>query len=465
MNQGFKKLIVLLFIPVFLLSCKQEIVDFFEAIQDYGYRSLQALGPKKIPVNENLLGGYVYQDLPVIISKKDETTYQIKFLSVLLYKEDAVVEAHATQLGTSTFLNLAMGDYYCFMRVNLIMGQELQIELLKDALKEYVPQDKIKGWLEQHPGETTYTYDKENDYSMDIYFSFVFEKVTIQEALRIQENRLRMERKELFENCSDYSEYEELVKLYPNDEFINLAVLSLYENCKTIEAYKAFIAYFPKSDLVDDAEEQIQYIIETERLAEYMAIDQKAFEQTLKTNTIDAYESFKATANTNAYRDSATVHIGLLASKITRDEVEWKWTNGESEKAFALLFYKIDYLKDISEASWIVDILTLYTLKYNQPEMSRKTLHYFDVLVELKIRGDNFLNLYLGKGFILWSLNEIEPAVKTFELKLYDIYDADGSTFKEHIKTSYAYYIDQGITFPDQKNTWKRIKKLKPENE
>jgi hypothetical protein len=464
MNHRFKRFWILLLFPVFLLSCKQEIVDFFEAIQDYGYRSLQPLGPKKVPVNENLLGGYVYDGLPVIISKKDQTTYEIKFLSILLYKEDAVVEAHATQIGTSVFLNLAMGDYYCFMRVNLIMAQELQIDLLKDALKEYVPQDKIKSWLEQHPGETTYMYDVENGYSLDIYFSFVFEKITVNEALRIQENRLRAERRELFENCSGYAEYEELVKLYPNDEFKELAILSLYEDCETIEDYKALMAYFPNSSWAEEAEKQIKFIIETQRLAEFLAVDQKAFEEVLKTNTLDGYEAFKLTCNTNAYRDSASAHIALLASRITKDDVEWKWTNGESERAFTLLFYKIDYLKNTSEASWIIDLLTTYTLIYNQPEMSRKTLQYFDVLVAKKVRGDDFLNLYLGKGFVLWSLNEIEPAIKTFELKLMDTYDSDGSTFKEHIKSKYTLYTGQGITFPDQKNTWKRIKKLKIEN-
>lgn len=458
-----KRLFFLFVSCIFLFSCNQEIVDFFEAIQDYGYRAAQPLGPKKLTANENLCGGYVYEELPVVISKKDEFTYEIKFLSVLLHKEDVVIEAHATLLGNYTFLNLDMGDYYCFMRTNLVPGQELQISLLKDALKQYIPQEKIKGWLESNPGETTYLYDPVNDYSLDIYFSFAFERVTLEEAYRIQKYRLRIERLNLFENCESYEEYEELVRRFPGDEFIPIGQKALFDRCATIDQYNEFIAYFPNSEWVDDAKSRINYIIESEQLAKYLAIDKQAFELAQKENTIDAWESFKLTANTNAYRDSANQKIGFLASGITKDNVEWKWTNGESEKAFQLLFYKVDYLKNQLDSDWIVELLGFYALKYNQPEMTQKVMHYFDVLVEKRIAGDNFLNLYLYKGFLLWSLDQADNALRTFELKLDDVYEDGSVPFKEQIKIKYAYFKEQGLVFPNEKETWKRIKKLKIE--
>lgn len=459
----FRKHLSLFVLAVFLVSCNQHIIDFFEAIQDYGYRSQQPLGPKKVPVNDNLLGGYVYDELPVIISKRDNYTYEIKFLSVLLYKEDAIIEAHATQLGTSTFLNLAMGEYYCFMRVNLIMNQQLQIELLKDALKEYVPQEKIKSWLEKNPTTSLYEYQENGeDYSMEVYFSFLFERVTIQEALRIQENRLRLARMELFQDCSSYGDYETLVKMYPNDEFTGLAIRSLFNRCETIEDLREFIAYFPETDLAADAEARIREIIETQRNEEFLALDKRAYDKAKAENTIDSYEAFLTVANTKNYRDSANNCIAALSSSITRNDVEWKWTNGESEKAFKLLFYKTDHLKDPLEAGWIIELMTLYTLKYGQPEMGRKVLTYFDLLVSRKISGDDFLDLYTGKGFILWMLGENELCIKTFELKMSDVYEETGQSFKDHLKITYENYTAQGIVFPDQKNTWKQIKKLKP---
>lgn len=463
MNKVFKRCFLLLAIPVFLFSCKQEILDFFEAIQDYGYRSLQPLGPKNVPVNDNLLGGYVYDGLPVIISKKDANTYQIKFLSVLLHKEDAVADAHATQIGTATFLNLAMGDYYCFMRVNLMMNTELQIELLKDALKEYVPANKIKAWLEKNPDATSYTYtDAEGtSYDMDIFFSFIFQRVTVDEALRMQQEKLRYARQQLFEECDSYFEYEDLVHRFPNDEFRELAEFSIFNRCERLEEFKEFISYFPDSQFRDEAEAAIKNIIETERLAEFLAIDQQNFQEVIAMNTRDAYKAFADSAYTNAYRDSAMIRFGNLAAHITQDEVEWKWTNGEPEAAFDLLFLKVDYLKNRHEIPWIVDHFTLYALQYNKAEMTEKVLTYFDKFVARGVFGDDFLDIYLNKGFLQWSLNDVQDAVATFDLKLNHIYEKDGSTFKENIKLKYKWLCEQGITFPDQKANWKRIKKLK----
>lgn len=458
----FKLFILSGLLAVLTISCKQEILDFFEAIKDYGYRSTQPLGPKKVPVNDALLGGYVYDGLPVIISKKDETTYVIEFLSILLNRESKLIEAHATILAGSTFLNLAMGDYYCFMRTNLILNEELQIDLLKDALKEYVPQEKLKGWLEAHPGEELYPYKDTygENYNLEIYYSFIFTRITIDEARSIQKERLRNARMDLFENCSSYEEYEELVSAYPNDEFENLAVISLFNRCETIEEFKQFMAYFPQSDLVAEAKLQIEYIIENERLAEFLALDKKNYDQTKSINTIDAYEQFLTKAQTKIYRDSAAIQISFLAQKITKDDVEWKWTNGEDVKALQLMYYKIDFMKGTEGIDWVIDLLTLYTLKHNDKAQTRISLEYLDKIAKKNIVGDDFLNLYLCKGFILWSLSEFELCIKVFELKLGDTF-SKGETFKEVIKQKYESYIGQGIAFPEQSATWKRIKKLK----
>ncbi|MBK9192253.1 MAG: hypothetical protein IPM77_12510 [Crocinitomicaceae bacterium] len=144
-----KGIFLVLFSAVFLCSCKHEIVDFFEAIQDYGYRTVQPLGQKSVPVNDAILGGYVYEGLPVIISKKDPLSYEIKFLSVLLHKEDAIIEAHTTQISGVTYFNLAMGNYYCIMQANLIMNKQLEIKLMKEAFKDFVSEKELKSWLEK----------------------------------------------------------------------------------------------------------------------------------------------------------------------------------------------------------------------------------------------------------------------------------------------------------------------------
>ncbi|MBL7900165.1 MAG: hypothetical protein JNJ99_16640 [Crocinitomicaceae bacterium] len=460
-----KKSLLFLAVAVSLWSCKHEIVDFFEAIQDYGYRTVQPLGQKSIPVNDAILGGYVYEGLPVIISKKDQLTYEIKFLSVLLHKEDAIIEAHTTQIAGVTYFNLAMGNYYCIMQANLIMNKQLEIKLMKEAFKDFVSEKELKSWLEKNPGVEEHWYTENgSEWNLIIYFSFVFEKVTIDEALRIQKLKLTEARKNLFENCETYIEFEELKKRYPNDEFTILAVESLLENCATIEELNAFIAYFPQyPDMIVKAKESISFIIETYRQEEFRAKDEKSFETAKKLNSIDGYTAFRDSCYTRAYKDSAEIRIADLASKINIEDVEWKWTNGDQLQAMNLLFYKIDYLKDISEATWIIEKITLYTLRLNDAELSKKVLGYFDKLVEKRVGYDDFLLLCIGKGFILWSVGDMENALQTFELKLGIYCDSCGMTVKEKIKSDYEFYVENGISFPNQKENWKKIKKLKPE--
>ena len=462
MNKA-KSLFLCLMLLVLSVSCKREIIDFFEAIKDYGYRSNLPLGPKKLAVNDELLGGYVYDNLPVIITKKDAQTYRIEFLSVLLYKENAIVDAHATQLGNSNFLNLQMGDYYCFMKVNLILNQSLQIDLLKESVKQHLPEDKIKSWLTNHPGETAFHYtDNEEEQSAELYFNFTFSKITVDEALKIQKERLRLARKNLFESCKSYENYESLIAKYPNDEFIPLAIQSLFDRCETIAEYEKFASYFSKDSLAEIARTKIAELKEQLRQAELMAMDKRSFELTKTTNTIDAYEDFKKTCQSQVYQDSANYRIGLLASGIKRDQVEWKWTSGESKAALQLLYYKIDFMQGNNDVAWVTELLTLYTLQFNDIESTKLALAYIDKLATRNVLSDDFLNLYISKAFLFWLQGEIETCLKTIQLKIEDSFST-GEMFKDVVKLRYESYVNKGITFPEQGTTWKKIKKLKIE--
>jgi hypothetical protein len=70
-----------------MVSCNQEITVFFESIKNHGYWSAVALGPQTVKVNEEFLGGYVYKELPLIISKKTDSICEINFLTPSLHKK------------------------------------------------------------------------------------------------------------------------------------------------------------------------------------------------------------------------------------------------------------------------------------------------------------------------------------------------------------------------------------------
>ena len=93
--------------------------------------------------------------------------------------------------------------------------------------------------------------------------------------------------------------------------------------------------------------------------------------------------------------------------------------------------------------------------------MKEKTLVYMDRLFERNTSTDAKLNLFMEKGFLLWSMGKTEMAINTFGLKINTKYLLKPVTFKEKLKIRYKYYKDQDVLFPEQKSTWKKIKKLK----
>ena len=76
------------------------------------------------------------------------------------------------------------------------------------------------------------------------------------------------------------------------------------------------------------------------------------------------------------------------------------------------------------------------------------------------ISEDERLSLFMEKGFLLWSLGKLDMTINLFSLKNKVKY-SNGDTFIDRLKLRYSFYKDQNVIFPDQKKTWKKIKKLK----
>jgi len=236
---------LILFLSLFLItvSCGKDIRDFFKAIDKYGYKSKEPLGKNNVVIDKQLLGGYVYNSLPVIISQKDNFTYKMTFLTVELDEENVDVDAFITEINNSRYLNINMGDVYCFLKISTVINNELAINLLRNTLETYVKPENLKAWLIKHGNDESYT--PENQSEVDIYYSFVFNKITVEKAYEIQQEELHTKKVELFESCKDYYAYEQLEKRYPNDPMLHKARENLLNKCKTIDNYQAFIKRFP----------------------------------------------------------------------------------------------------------------------------------------------------------------------------------------------------------------------------
>ena len=447
----------------FMVSCNNEISDFFESIRDNGYRSTKPLGPEKVKVDDAFLGGYVYKSLPVIISQKTNYLYEINFLSTNLYKEDRVVEAHITKLGGFTFMNLKMGDYFCFLKFNILYEEELEVDLVKSGLKKHITETQLKSWLSKNADKGQYQFKDEDgeEREMNAFYSFTFKKITTARAFEIQKGELNSAKEALFKDCYSYSRYDELVALYPEEEFKIIGQYSLFKKCSTLYEYETYITNFPNSKFSIEAEKEIERIKEEEARRLLIEKDRINYELASEENTIESLEKYLEIRKTEFYVDTTMFQIKGLVQKITVEDIEWKWVGGEKERALQYIFYKIDYVEKLSDINWIIEHMSFYAIKLDSVEIKEKTLAYMDILFERNISADARLNLFMEKGFLLWSMGKNDMAVNSFGLKINSKYQMKSITFKENLKIRYNFYKEKNKLFPEQKGTWKRIKKLK----
>ncbi len=446
--------IFILFLSLFLIttSCGKEITDFFKAIERYGYQTAEPLGKKSIPVDNQLLGGYVYNSLPVIISEKDKFTYQLTFLSVELDKENVVVEAFMSDINNSHYLNINMGETFAFLKMSTVINNNLDIKLLRNSIEPYVAKGGLKDWLEKNGSKETYS--PENQSSIDIFYSFTFNKITIDKAYQIQTEQLHEKMVDLFESCSNYYTYNSLEKRYPNEPLLSRAREGIFNHCKTIEAYQAFIDRFPDDALVAKAKSRIQEI-------KMYKADSLNYSIAAKQNSIEAYENFISNSSTAAFKDTATRKIAILANAINENDIEWQWTGSSKTEAMKLIFQKIDYANPFDNQEWYQQHLTFYCLKLQQPDITEKGILYLDKLAKKKPPSNDMLNLYLSKGFLLWSVEKTEMALDVFRSKIEESYTGDNAmTFRAKIKAWYKNFKDSDIVFPKEKSNWKKIRKL-----
>lgn len=451
---------------IVLTSCNDKITDLFEAIKDYGYRLENPLGPKSTKIDKELVGGYVYDGLPVIIEEKNSTTYSIKFLTTSLYKEDRVIDGHLTMLGKYAFMNLDMGNYFCVAKSVLSPDGFFRVSLVRNALDTKIPENKLKNFLTNHAGDEKYEYKNSEgeEREIRIYSTFSFERVTPAKAYQLQEDELYSHKTSLYENCKSIKKYQRLEELFPPDKsLVRKGHLSILENCENFEEIELFMATFPNSPVADIALQKLDEIKTEQLMAEWYRQDSVAFYNAKDKGTIEAFQVFLEDPKTEEFNKRANTEIRSLANNITHENIEWKWTSGKAESATQSIFYMIDYADlDNQDYSFLADRLTYYSLKKLNRKWREKVIDCFGKMVALNPGHDAMLDIYMGKGFVLWSLPRLDLTVMAFKSQVKETYLRDETSFKKAFKSKFKYYTkEEGIDFPEQKSTYRTIKKLK----
>lgn len=452
MRKGTLVLMVLCALS-FISSCK-EIRNLLKAIDKYGYKSKIPLGEKNVPISQLIIGSFVYKGLPIIISEKDDYTYKLKFLTTELDENDIEIEAFLTVIGTSNYLNLDLGYSFSFLKISDVsIIRDVEVKLIKNTIQPYVTEKKLAAWLLKHDGEDEFM--TEDSTSIDIFYTFNFSRITEERAYQMKAEQLQEKKELLFKSCADYEMYATLSAKYPGDAALVLAREALLDKCTTIDDYKAFVAYFANDVLSEKANKII-----TEKTL-YIK-DSLAYYNLKASEDVNEYLQFIDNCATPLFKDSAIMLLTPLLNNITEDKIEWKWNGGEKAEAIKLIFYKIEYTPKHLNINWYREHLTSYCLRTSQTDLKQKALLYLDKLAMGNTTKDELLDLYMSKGFILWSLGMFEEALDVFKSKINESYlYKENATFKKTISTNYKAYQKAGIIFPDEKNVWKRIKKLK----
>jgi hypothetical protein len=446
-------LFVALFTLIFSTSCK-EIRDLLKAIDKYGYKSSIPLSKKELPVEKLLLGSFVYNDLPIIISEKDATTYIIKFLSTELDGTDIEVEAFLSKIGNSKYLNLDLGYSYSFLKISDVsISRDVNVKLLRNTIDQYVTEKNLVSWLVKNGDDDEFI--NKDSLEVDIFYNFNFTRISQERAYQIKAEQLKEKKEQLFNSCKDYETYKFLSAKYPGDALLANAREGIFKNCKSISDYQDFVLFFPNDIFTEKAKE----IIAQKVLYEKDSVD---YSLARSKNEIDAYISFIDKCTTQKFKDSASAKLTPLIGKITEDYIEWKWNGDDRKEAIKLIFFKIDYNGKYLKTGWYNEHLTRYCLKMQQAEMKEQGIKYIDKMALNNVTKDELLDLYISKGFLFWSLEKYDQSLEVFRSKINEEYNNNESlTFKSSIKEKYKKYQKEGIKFPDEKAMWKKIKNLK----
>ncbi len=449
----YKILIVALLTFAFSTSCK-EIRDLLKAIDKYGYKSSIPLSKKDWPVEKLLLGSFVYNDLPIIISEKDEKTYLIKFLSTELDGTDIEVEAFLSKIGNSKYLNLDLGYSFSFLKISDVsISRDVNVKLLRNSIDQYVTEKNLVSWLLKNGDKEEFI--NKDSIEVDIFYTFSFTRISQERAYQIKAEQLKEKKELLFNSCKDYETYKSLATKYPGDPLLSNAKEAIFKSCTSISDYQEFMLFFPNNILSEKAKEIIaQKVIYEKDSVDYSLVRAK--------NDIDAYIDFIDKCKTIKFKDSASAMLTPLIGKITEDYIEWKWNGDDRKEAIRLIFFKIDYTGKYIKTSWYNEHLTKYCLKMQQPEIKEKAIKYIDKLALNNVTKDELLDLYISKGFLFWALEKYDQSLEVFRSKINEQYNYNKlHTFKNGIKESYKTYQHEGIKFPDEKAMWKKIKNIK----
>jgi hypothetical protein len=261
--------------------------DLLSGILSSAYLSDIPLSNKTTPVTNDFVGAWLYKseiadfpDSPIIVSKKDNFTYNIRFIDIQSdlkepEKKDTELQAHLTIINGVKFLNVTGGGKYFFLRLVAVTPTKLKMSVLNNEIGDYVQEDRFKSWLANNLNEVYLKdgrgyYERNNKSErIQIFSMSELSKISIQEANNFEkdylfEQALQLVKPELIQEHLGY-----LTKKYPKDSRLSILNERLaadrknseiaqyksdFENTDNISGCENFIAKYPKDEKIGEVQ-------------------------------------------------------------------------------------------------------------------------------------------------------------------------------------------------------------------
>lgn len=193
-----------LFILLASGRCKNSNNDLLVKLYNRSYTSMTPLKTTREPVYKPLIGYWnLLDDRALIVTEKDPNTYEFRFLSPYLSKEDVVYPGYITTIGKNRYLNMqGYKEQFMFFKVGKMTEDNmLPFDMITSEVEARFKGGNLYQYLASHPNVPD---------TSRIWMTIALGKLTEQEAYAMQRERLKKQ-------VSDLGDYDTYATKFPGD--------------------------------------------------------------------------------------------------------------------------------------------------------------------------------------------------------------------------------------------------------
>lgn len=459
MRHPIRNSIFLALLSLLVLTGCERISNLYKEFQDKGYRFSDLFGEQISP--KDYLGAYVYNEEMCFILKAEGEQLNVHFLENGLDETDRTKQCQIRSLGKSHWLFFQHKNKkeWIAIKLDLRSTNRLEVSLPRISLRSYVESPQFVEWLKDNPRRSVYKLDVKQGDSVrytrriPVYLGYQFTRISEDRAYAIRDSLKRRAMKKLFAEKNSIEDYEACSKRFPNDPLLSIIEKNIYNKCGTSKCYERFIARFPNSRYVKLA---LQNLTDLER----DRIERNEFRRARASGKMQDIDRYISSYPQGRYVDSAYALIKNKANDIAYQFVDDKWASGSHEQAYRYAVYKLKYDPKV-EADWCIRKLTYFSMQEKGAVHARETENLFAGLALSQVDDDARLCAQTYWAFLAWYRGDKDACIMRLDAKINEVYVKPKRTpFRKRLKEEYGTVKDWKVEFPNEKKTWKQIKKL-----